>query len=141
MRQAAKVHRPVPDVQVAELERLVREGVLSREVAAPALAEARRQSQPVVTPLPSERLWRGTVAALREILQGEDVAAARETLREILGVIRLTPGEGHLIAELTARPNLLGHRVLLRTGTGTGIWVGSGGALLIHIPTGSRRKR
>lgn len=81
MRAAAREMQPSVDPQVAELERLVREGILSREIAAPALAEAKRRAQPVVTPIPSERLWRETVASMREVLQGDDVAAAREILR------------------------------------------------------------
>lgn len=131
MRAAAREAQPAIDPQVAELERLVREGVLSREIAAPALAEARRRSQPVVTAIPSERLWRETVATMREILQGDDIAAARETLREILGPIRLTPSDGYLIARLQAQQIMLG--------TGTGRWVGSGGAIDIYLPTSSRR--
>src|SRR5690606_27177891 len=51
MRAAAREMQPSVDPQVAELERLVREGILSREIAAPALAEAKRRAQPVVTPI------------------------------------------------------------------------------------------
>lgn len=128
MRQAARAVRTGPDPQVAHLERLVREGVLTPEVAAPALAEAKRRAQPSpVTTLPSERLWRDAVAALRDILKGDDVIAAREALRELLGPIRLTPAGDHYIAELTARQVMLG--------TGNGIWIGSGGAIQIRIPT------
>src|SRR5690606_23619575 len=37
------------DRQIIELERLVREGILSPDVAAPALAEARRRAMPAPT--------------------------------------------------------------------------------------------
>lgn len=131
MRAAARENAPGPDPQIAELERLVREGILSPDIAAPALAEARRRAKPAVTALPSERLWRETVASMREILQGEDVTAARETLREILGTIRLSPGDGKMVAALRARQVMLG--------TGTGRWIGSGGALLIYLPVSTRR--
>jgi DNA invertase Pin-like site-specific DNA recombinase len=131
MRAAAREAQPAVDPQVAELERLVREGILSREVAAPALTEARRRSQSVVTAIPSERLWRETVATMREVLQGDDIAAARETLRETLGPIPLRPSDGYLIARVQAEQIMLG--------TGTGRWVGSGGAIEIHLPTNRRQ--
>jgi site-specific DNA recombinase len=139
MRSAIREMKPAkPDSQVQELERLVREGVLSSEVAAPALAEARRRAIPNIAavPLPSERMWRELVQGMREVLQGDDVVAARETLREMLGPIRVSPGEGHMIARLAAR------QVFLQTGTGgAGIWVGSGGAIQIHIPTSTKGPR
>lgn len=118
--------------EVTELERLVREGVLSKEVAAPALAEARRRAEAAGEPMggiwPSADGWRATVGRMREILQGSDVATARECLREILGEIRCIPAEDHVVAELAAR------RVLLATGTGPGRWNGSGGPLRIRLP-------
>ncbi len=133
MRQAATENQPSPDPQIQRLEQMVREGLLSAEIAAPALAEARRQARTsTVVVLPTEREWREAVASMREILQGDDIAAARETLRELLGPIQLKPAETHMVAELTAR------QILLQTGTGR--WVGSGGPLLIYIPTSSRRK-
>lgn len=127
MRAAAREAQPAVDPQVTELERLVREGILSREVAAPALTEARRRSQPVVTAIPSERLWRESVATMREVLQGDDIPAARETLKEILGPIRLMPVDNYLRARVQAQEVMLG--------TGTGRWVGSGGAIEIYLPT------
>lgn len=121
------------DRQIIELERLVREGILSPDVAAPALAEARRRAMPAPTPLPSERMWREGVAQFRDVLQGDDIPLARDALRRILGPITVRPSDGHLVAELAAQ------RVLLATGTGSGIWVGSGGPILIHIPTSTRQ--
>lgn len=128
------------DREIRELERLVREGVLSAEVAAPALQAARQRAQRHVTVLPTARAWRDAVQRMRDVLRGDDVATAREVLREILGPIRVRPGvatantrDGHVVATLTGR------QVLLATGTG-GIRVGSGGAISIHIPTSSRRR-
>ena len=71
--------------------------------------------------LPTEKMWREDVQAMRDVLQGDDVTAAREVLKELLGPIRLSPGENHLVAELTAR------QVMLNTGTGR--WIGSGGRI------------
>ena len=119
MRAQARQERPVSR-DLAELERLGREGVLSPEVAAPAIAEAKRRNVAPVE-LPTERAWRETVAEMREILRGDDAAAAREVLRELLGVIRVRPGEGQMVAELAAR------NVLLATGSGR--WIGSGGRI------------
>jgi site-specific DNA recombinase len=134
-RQAAAsytIARPYGD-EVAALERLVRDGVLSPDVAEPALAEARRKAQerrgaevvPLV-PLPSPEEWRATVAALRDVLDGDDVAAARDALRALLGDIVCRQEGDEVVAELTARSALVR--------TGTGIWVGSGGAIRIRLP-------
>jgi DNA invertase Pin-like site-specific DNA recombinase len=131
MRSAAREMQPLVDPQIAELERLVREGILSREIAAPALAEAKRRAQPIVTPIPSERLWRETVEGMREVLQGDDVAAGREILRDILGQIPLTPVDDYLRARVQAQEVMLG--------TGTGRWVGSGGAIDVYLPTSTRK--
>ncbi len=119
MRARVRQERPVAR-EVLELERLVREGVLSPEVAAPAIAEAKRRSVAPVE-LPTERTWKETVAEMREILRGDDATAARGVLRELLGVIRVRPGDGHMVAELAAR------NVMLATGSGR--WIGSGGRI------------
>lgn len=120
--------------EIAELERLVREGILSRDVAAPAIAEARRQAEQVLElPWPSESLWREAVAGAREILAGDDVAAARDLLGELLGAVRCRPAAaGLVLAELPTG------RVLMAAGAARGIWVGSGGAIPIYIPTSTR---
>lgn len=124
------------DRDVVELERLVREGVLSSEVVAPALAEARRRSRartgPTDLPWPSEKVWRAAVESMREVLQGEDMTAAREVLRGLLGTVRCTPAEGHVVAEFTER------RVLL-TGSGRSVYgMVAGACYSIHIPTSTR---
>ena len=131
----AGIRKPNPAArEIEELQRLVREGVLSAEIAAPALAEARKRATPPVD-LPTLKAWQETVREMRQVLMGEDAPIARDLLKTLLGEIRLRPGDDsrHLVAELTAR------RVMLPTGTG--IWVGSGGAQLLHIPTSSRSDR
>lgn len=134
-------HAPVDDRELRELERLVREGVLSREVAGPAIAEARRKAQEQRTarsahgmPWPTPAAWREAVTGMREILQGEDVAAARGVLRELIGPVRCTPAGDHVLAEISTR------RVMLATGSS--IWIGSGGPQWTHIrlPTSTRRR-
>jgi len=128
-------HQPNPARQeVRELERLVRDGVLSSEVAAPAMVEARRRAaeasvQPL--PWPSEAGWLAQVAEIREALAEPEAEHARACLWRILGVIRCRPAEGGLIAEIRTRG------ILLRTGTGgaTGSPHGSGGVIPIYLPT------
>lgn len=122
--------------EVRELQRLVREGVLSAEVAAPALAEARKRAEsgPVQGVWPSPENWRATVLRWREILSGPNIAPARDCLRELLGEIRCIPAGDHVVAEIAAS------RVLLATGTGPGRWDGSGGVLRIRLPRSGRRR-
>jgi len=140
MREAVKAPPRLEDAEVRALEGLVRDGVLSPDVAAPAIAEARRKAQerrgaevvPMVRP-PSAAEWRATVMALREVLQGDDVLAARDALRGLIGDIVCRPAGAEVVAELTAR------QVMLATGTGR--WIGSGGALLIRLPCQSTRIR
>jgi site-specific DNA recombinase len=132
-RAAMEREKPAGDNQVAELERLVREGILDPDIAAPALTEARRRAQEQRDsaadglPWPSAAAYRAAVLEMRDLLTGSDVGAARELLREIVGEIRCVPEDGHLVAELTAR------RVMLGTGTGGVRWNGSGGVLRIHL--------
>ncbi len=121
--------------EVRELERLVREGILSRETAAPALNQARRHlDEALDLPWPSEKLWRESVEGMREILEGEDVGASREVLAGLLGTIRCRPAEepGFVVAELAA------WRTVMAVGGRSGRWVGSGGLHRIWLPTSSR---
>ena len=115
------------DREVRELERLVAAGVLSPEVAAPALTEARRKAQATrgaesspEMPWTSEKLWRETVARMREVSREDDVAAARAVLQDLVGPVKVEPADGSVFVELAARQML---------GTGSGIWVGSGGRI------------
>lgn len=131
-RKAAEIPAARESDEVRTLERLVREGLLSAEVAAPALVEARRKAKaPVVTdlPWPSPKAWREAVEGLRIVLQGDDIPAAREALRELLGNIPCEPADGSVVAKLTVRHVLL---------TGTGKQVGSGGVICIHLPISTR---
>lgn len=125
----AKAVREVgSDRELVELRRLVREGVLSPEIAAPAIAEARRRAEMAsleLGPAPTPEVWRAAVGRMREIITGADVATARDCLRELLGEIRCTPAGDHVLAEIQTR------RVMLATGTGR--WVGSGGVQWTHL--------
>lgn len=122
MRQERAVppKREPMDREVRELERLVQQGVLSAEVAAPAIEAAKRKAVDLEIqapmpnlPWPSEKAWRETVLGMREILQGDDALAAREVLRNLIGPARCRPAvDGHVVVELTTR------HVLLATGTG-----------------------
>jgi site-specific DNA recombinase len=122
-----------PDAELATLERLVATGVLSVEVAAPALDAARRKAAqraaPPTEPMPwpTAARWNEAVNAFCDVLRGSEVTAAREALREEIGEVRCIPEGDVLVAELGAE------RVLLATGSG--ISIGSGGPLRIHIPT------
>lgn len=108
------------DREVRELERLVAAGVLSPEVAAPALTEARRKAQATrgaesspEMPWTSEKLWRETVARMREVSRGDDVAAARAVLQDLVGPVKVEPADGSVFVELAARQ-------MLGTGSGMG---------------------
>ena len=131
----AEAERVPQDRDVEALERLVREGLLTPEAAAPSLEAARARARRPVSglPWPTADAWRQTVKGMRELLHGEDVTQARAILRELIGEVRCVPEDGYLVAELTAR------RILLATGTGR--WVGSGGALRIRLPTSTRQVR
>jgi len=103
------------------------------DTAAPAIIEARRKAeerkrvQPIpTTAWPSERAWREAVVSMREVLQGDDVVAAREALRRLIGPARCYPAKDRFVSvELTTR------RVLLAAGTGGGFCqtVGSCGSV------------
>jgi hypothetical protein len=123
--RAAAERRPVVvNNEVLELERMVRQGLISRETAAPALEHARRTAVLHVDPAlpwPSPAAWRQTVNGMRDILTGDDALAARGVLNELIGTVVCRPTGDHIIAKLTAREVLLA--------TGSGRWVGSGGRI------------
>lgn len=118
----AAAERPAgPDPELAELERLVREGVLSAEVAAPSLAEARRrarerQADIANLPWPTEAKWREAVQSMSATIEGDDVGAAREILRRLLGAPIPCRPEGAFVVATVAK-----RRVLL-TGTGSPVY-------------------
>lgn len=126
----AQAQAPVVDVahldrQIAHLEQASAAGVLSAEIAGPALAEARRKRaaamrRPAATPgvFGAETAYREAVRDMRETLRGESIPAAREALRSILGPIRLHPQGDHLLAELSAGSMALAVN-----------WIGSGGRI------------
>ncbi|MHB8816117.1 MAG: recombinase family protein [Steroidobacteraceae bacterium] len=123
--RAAPPKLEAPDREVLELERLVSMGILSKDTVAPAIAEARRKAEerrrctPLQSqPWPSEKAWREAIATMRQILTGEDIAAAREVLRKLIGPARCRPAqEGHVVVELTTRHVLLAMTGMRRTGT------------------------
>jgi hypothetical protein len=112
-------------------------------VAKPAIEAAREKMRAaaqlenlgVSLPWPSEEMWRQTVQTYREKLYGDDVDAAREALRDLVGPIKCGPAEDGVVLELVAR------NILLATGAcgSIGRWDGSGGVLLIHLPVSTRR--
>lgn len=88
------------------LQKLVRDGVLSADVARPAIEEARRKaarqraSQPVsLADRPTREQWRAAVAGIRTILTGEDLTAAREALHELIGTLSCRPAGDVMIVE------------------------------------------
>lgn len=92
--------------ELAELERLVREGILSAGIAAPAIAEARRKAKtpPALLPWPTEELWKSSVEAMGVVLEGPDVDAAREVLRGLVGEVKCSPStEGYVLAQVQER--------------------------------------
>lgn len=145
-----------PDRELRELERLVAEGVLSKDVAAPAIAQARRKAQerrspaPIsASPWPSEKLWRESVQTMREILQGPDITAARQVLKQLIGPARCRQAvDGVVVVELTTRHVMLVTASRMRTGTDRRYMDSlqapatnpSTDPLLIYIPVSSRKR-
>lgn len=136
--ERAQAERQLPRADTRELDelnRLVREGVLSAAVVAPAIAEAKRRAaraQIADLPWPTEKAWRAAVSNMREILTGDDVNTAREALFELLGPVRCQPAGDHVVAEVTAQ------RVWLATGTGSVDRLVAGARYFIHLPTSTR---
>jgi len=160
--QAEAPPAPPKDHEVTTLEHLVRTGQLSPEVAAPAIEAARarlkvQRAAPVEgLPWPTPEAWREAVEGMADILRGDDLEAARGVLRELVGEVRCTPEGEYLVAEINppgvsqevgeGLAQMAAHRVLLRTGSGVGLWSGSGGVLWNHrpnrvyMPISSRRR-
>lgn len=98
------------DAELAQLERLERDGMLSGSVAGAARARALEERQRALRNVNvmnihtdglfgAEQAYRDEVLALRDAITGDSVSRARGALMEILGTIRLVPGEGVLMAE------------------------------------------
>ena len=131
------------DRQVEELERLLKDGVLSEAVAASAIDTARAERtallsaadgsaskaiERVVTMLPkAAETYRQTVAEMRTVLRdARRIHRARAALRELLGEsIPLAPAASgdYLVAEIAFNP-----LVLLKAAGGE-LWDGSGGRI------------
>lgn len=147
----ASAKRPAPKVdvdgelalveaQIAELERLVREGLLSPALAAPSLEHARKARQAIlgarhrkVRPTPAavfvaETEYRKTVKRMRDLLKSTDVAAARKMLQEHVGPVKLIPAGDHLIARFSRGMTPL----MAATGTGVDGLVAGAGYRLIY---------
>ena len=136
------------DAQIAEPERLVREGALTPTVAASALATARRERETVLraarrrtarapesVAFEAEAQFRATVLHMGRVLQGENLIEARELLREIVGTIHLRPDRHHLIAKFDRSEIPL-------LAVADGRLVGSGGSirtLLARLPRRARQ--
>jgi site-specific DNA recombinase len=147
------------DRQLEELERLKREGVLSKDVAAAAAEKARsdraallkaseqgqlRDIDRVVRMLPkAAEAYRQTVGQITVALSDpRRIHRARAALRELLGEsipLAPAPSGDHLIAEMTL------NRISLFQAAGMELWNGSGGVLphliatLPRCPKGSER--
>jgi hypothetical protein len=114
--------------ELRELERLVKEGTLSPEVAAPAIAAAKSKGEQTnVThvdfsaPRPSAAEWRAAVVNMREVLTSDDIPAARDVLRDLIGPISCVPARNYVLASLAARE--------VRLAVGIGRFCGSGGRI------------
>jgi DNA invertase Pin-like site-specific DNA recombinase len=131
--ERAKVERApvVPNRELLELERLVSLGILTPEVAAPSIAAAKIKSDltveaaPVVPLWPSDKAWRESVKGVRTILAGDDVPAARDALRELVGTIPCTPDNAQRGVYLSWSTG----SALIRTGTDRVRFCGSGGRI------------
>ena len=98
------------DEQIRELERLVQLGALTPLIARAAIEQAererrallraaeRRDAAGVWTTEELAEAYREQARRLRSVLTGPDVHAAREALRELVGIVRLEPAEGYLVA-------------------------------------------
>lgn len=137
-RKAAEGPPPPQSEEVLALERLVREGTLSREIAAPAIAAARRKTErpPVADlPWPTPAAWRAAVQNMRDVLLGDDVGAAREVLRRIVGDVACEPAQDHVVASFGPSQEVVA------TGTGPVYGVKSHPRYQVHIPISTSKKR
>ena len=93
-RRLAATPEQKPDPRLAELKRLVSNGVLSAEEAEPAM---RRLSQPGPTRAPeafgAANAYVTALEDLRTALDSDDVSAPRPLLREIIGPVAAVPTE------------------------------------------------
>lgn len=90
---------------------------LAPETAQPAIDALKRrtESKTNVAPMVTPEAWRAAVMRMRDILIWDDIGAARDVMRELLGTLPVEPGEGYVTVQVAA-PN-----VMLMTGTGKSI--------------------
>lgn len=130
------------DRERGELERLVQGGTLSGSTAAPALerietqrrslhqtAQVERTSSVRGTLFGAESAYREVVGRIREVVQGSDIAVAREALRELLGEVPVRPAASGEYLEAHLR---LGPVALQKAAGAEREWIGSGGNVWIH---------
>lgn len=117
------------DAEIAELERLRDSGAVSAETIAPALERAYRERERAERPsarrkvasavFGAEKAYRDLLNSLRDALTGDDIPAAREALRDVLGTIPLHPRDNVLVAEISTE------EMLLVAGSSTGMVAGA----------------
>jgi hypothetical protein len=109
--------------------RLVSLGILSAEVAGPSIEAAKRkndanvQTAPVVALWPSAKAWRDAAMRMRNILVGDNVPAARDVRRDMIGTIPCEPTPGGVFMSWTTG------QTLIQSGTDRVRFCGSGGTL------------
>jgi site-specific DNA recombinase len=116
------------DAEIAHLRDLVKTGVLTPHRASPAIEAAEREREVMLSGIRRRSMkdkayttetlrsaYLDQVGQIRETLTGSDVNEARQSLRALVGEIRLTPSGGHLVAHFRR-----GIMELLRTGSGVG---------------------
>ncbi len=140
------------DAQLARVEQLIEAGVLTGAVANAARQEAldarrRADASTRATPArlwPTDALRRVYADSLREwraTLAGDDVTAAREALRRLLGDVPLAPSEDGCYLQATVQLETV---PMLQV---SGEWIGSGGASwnrspgLVHCSMKAGRQR
>lgn len=136
------------ETEIEQLEKMVQSGLLSAATAGPALEAARRTKESHVrvrgrslagaishTTEELVRVYKEQAAVMRKILEGADVNAARETLRRLVGAVRLVAGPGHLIAHYQHGS------FALMTGTGVDRMVAGAGFEGIYPPIALVRSR
>jgi site-specific DNA recombinase len=119
-----------PARKLAELERLMRDGVIAPEDVQPAIArlrmevEAQRFRQPAtkLNAAEAEASYRDVVGELSTALTAENAAPARDMLRGMLGNVRLIPDLAAKVPYLTAHfeRKTINLADFLRTGTAGG---------------------
>lgn len=111
-----QIHSAIPvdaeriNKEIAEIERLVQDGLLSAARAAPAIEAAERDRRAIMKAAARQATgsafstnelidaYREEALRMRHVLQGSEVNAARAALREVVGTVKLMPANNHLVA-------------------------------------------